>query len=495
MTTQQGVRVRFAPSPTGELHVGGARTALFNWLFARQYSGKMILRIDDTDKERSRKEYLDSIINSMTWLGLDWDEGPIKGGEYGPYFQSEREDIYEKAVAKLLEDGKAYYCFCTDKELAEAKEKSRQEGKPPRYDGRCRNLPVEEVDKKIKDGQAYVLRLKVPEEGEMVVDDIIRGQVVFQNSDLGDFIIVKSDGSPVYNFASVVDDSLMRISHVIRAEEHLSNTPRQQLIAEHLGYDLPRYAHVPMILAPDYGKLSKRHGATSVSEYRDKGILPQALVNYLVLLGWSPGEDKEILTTEEMIQLFSLEKVTKNPSVYDIDKLTWLNGHYLRTLDIEEITDGALPFLVNAGVISSESAAAEDREKIKAVVELVRDRVKTLQEVAEASYYFFRDDFDYEEKGVKKHFAKKDASRFLEMALRALKEVDLFEPSEIKKALEKISEEQGVSPGKINPSVRLAVTGKTMGPDLFETMALLGKEKVQERIKKAVEFCNAQSHE
>ncbi len=481
------VRVRFAPSPTGELHIGGVRTALFNWLFARNTGGKFILRIDDTDRQRSSEKYLESILSSFQWLGLDWDEGPIIGGDYGPYRQSERLPIYKEEVERLLAQEKAYPCFCTAEELEADREICRSLGQPPRYSGRCRELSAADASNKIAAGEEFVIRTITPHAGETVVDDLIRGKVTFENKGFDDPIIIKSDGLPTYNFASVVDDCKMKISHVIRAEEHLSNTPRQQLIAEQLGYTVPRYAHVSMILAPDHSKLSKRHGATSVQEYRDMGMLPEALLNYLALLGWSPGEDREIMNMDEMISLFSLKRVSKNPAIYDLPKLTWLNGHYLRTVEPERITDMAIPFLQKEGIVSSSINAAE-KEIIGATVELVRVKVKTLAEIAEAARYFFTDDFEYDQKGVAKHFKRDGVLMLLRRIEETLESIDPFTAEEIERCFGQLSEELQISLGKINPATRLAMTGCMMGPELFPTLALLGKEKGIKRLKKAQAF-------
>lgn len=480
-------RVRFAPSPTGELHIGGARTALFNWLYARNCGGKMILRIDDTDKQRSSPEYLTSILTSLKWLGLDWDEGPEASGEHGPYLQSERLDIYNSEAQRLINEGKAYYCFCTAEELQAEKEIRRRQGQPPRYSGKCRHLSIEEITAK-KAHEPFVVRLLAPTEGETTVEDIIRGTVVFENSIFDDFIIMKSDGLPTYNFASVIDDYSMEITHVIRAEEHLSNTPRQQILARQLGYNIPFYAHVPMILAPDHSKLSKRHGATSVQEYKEIGILPEALINYLALLGWSPGDDREIMGSEEIIRLFSLEKVSKNPAIYDLKKLVWLNGNYLRTLPLDTIVQRARPFFAKdhvLGTVNLSDKAGDSGEVLERAVDLVRDRVKTLQEVAEAAHYFFLDDFPYDEKGVEKHFRRENSRQILTEISQTLAAVEPFDALQVKEALEALSKKLNLSLGKINLPARLAVTGRTMGPDLFEIIAFLGRERIQNRLERA----------
>jgi len=333
----QQVRVRFAPSPTGSLHIGGARTALFNWLFARKHDGVFVLRLEDTDLLRSSEESSAGIIDGLQWLGLNWDEGPETGGSYGPYRQSERLPVYRKYLEQLVADGQAYYCFCSNEELQQEKEAARNGKRDYKYSGRCRELTSEEVQQRLSQGLKPVIRIKAPDNGTCVVHDLIRGDVEFNYVLMDDFIIAKSDGWPTYNFAVVVDDASMDITHVIRAEEHLSNTPKQLLIYESLGLTPPLFAHVSMILAPDRSKLSKRHGATSVQEFREQGYLPEALVNYLALLGWSSGDDRDFWSLDELVAEFDLENISRSPAVYDIEKLTWMNGNYLGKADSERL--------------------------------------------------------------------------------------------------------------------------------------------------------------
>lgn len=472
------VRVRFAPSPTGELHIGGARTALFNYLFARANSGSFILRIDDTDMERSKPEYTEGLISSMRWLGLDWDEGP--------YFQSRRLEDYSREAARLLEEGKAYHCYCTPEELAQGREAARKAGKPYLYPGKCRNLSEKETADYIAAGRKPVLRLRIPDGGDTVVKDLIRGDVRFDNRILDDFIIIKSKGLPTYNFASVVDDASLRITHVIRAEEHLSNTPRQQLCVDALGYEAPFYAHVPMILAPDRSKLSKRHGATSVEEFREKGYLPEALINYMVLLGWSPGEE-EIISLAEMTPLFTLERVNKTAAIYDTTKLTWMNGHYLREAPLDRLAAGALPFFEAEGLIER-PLGDEEMAYLKKVVDRVRDRVKTLAELAEASTYYYRDEFSYDPKGVEKHFRKEGSADLLRKAAELLQRLEPFDLETIEKAYRSLSSELNISAGRLIHPTRLAISGRTMGPGLFDIIVLLGRDKTVSRMKKAARW-------
>ncbi|MCG0274911.1 MAG: glutamate--tRNA ligase [Thermosediminibacteraceae bacterium] len=481
------VRVRFAPSPTGSLHIGGARTALFNLLFARHSGGTFILRIEDTDTERSTEESVAQIIRSMKWLGLDWDEGPDKGGDYGPYFQSQRLELYRKEAERLLKEGKAYYCYCTPEELAARREAMMKAGKAPRYEGLCRNLTEEDRKRYEAEGRKPVIRLKVPQEGQTVVEDIIRGTVVFENSVLDDFIIMKSNGMPTYNFACVVDDHAMGITHVIRAEEHLSNTPKQILVYKALGYELPKFAHVPMILAPDRSKLSKRHGATSVEEFRDQGYLPQAIINYLTLLGWSPPDGEEIMSMEKAIKEFTLERVNKTAAIYDVKKLTWLNSHYLRELDLDYITEQVIPFMVKKGIITQEDAE-QNYEYIKRVVAVSRDRSKTLDELADAIAFFFKDVEEYEEKGVKKHFCKENAAELLLKGAEALEKLEEFTHESTEHAFRSLTDAMGVKAAELIHPTRLAITGRTVGPGLFDIIVLLGKEKTVSRMRKAAEW-------
>lgn len=481
------VRVRFAPSPTGRLHVGGARTALFNWLFARRHGGAFVLRIEDTDTERSGDEYLSSIQEALSWLGLDWDEGPGRPGPYGPYLQSQRIELYRRVAEELLEKGYAYRCYCTQQELAELRKQAFAQGKAFRYPGICRHLSPAEAARREAEGRAPVIRIIVPEEGQTVVNDLIRGQVVFDNSSLDDFIIMKSNGMPAYNFACVVDDHYMAITHVIRAEEHLSNTPRQLWIYRACGFPEPAFAHVPMILAPDRSKLSKRHGATSVEEFREEGYLPEALVNYLCLLGWTPGDNREIMPLKDILAEFSLDRVARTAAIYDVKKLTWMNGHYLREAELDRIVDLSLPFLRARGYVA-ECVSDEQMRYVRRVVEAVRDRVKTLAEVADASSYFFTSDFEYEEKGVKKHFLRQGVATLLRAAVSTLSQLDTFDKETIERAYRSLADDLGVAAGELIHPTRLAVSGRTMGPGLFDILEILGREETLKRMERAIAF-------
>lgn len=488
----ENVRVRFAPSPTGYLHIGGARTALFNYFFAKGRNGRFILRIEDTDTERLKEDSVSQILSSMRWLGMEWDEGPEKGGEFGPYYQSQRQELYLREAKRLVDEGKAYYCFCTPEELEAERARQKEAGQALRYSGKCCSLNAEQVQERLKNGERAVIRIKSPKEGEQVVDDLIRGQVVFQNDQLDDFIIIKSNGMPAYNFACVVDDHAMQINYVIRAEEHLSNTPKQVFLYEVLGYELPKFAHLSMILAPDRSKLSKRHGATSVEEFKAQGYLPEAIVNYLTLLGWSPGNDQEIFSVEETIRNFSLEKVSKTAAIYDVQKLTWMNGQYLTNGDLDAITEQAIPFLIANGLVTQEEAKTK-YAYIKKVVDAVRERVKTLQEVAEAGAYFFKEVSDYDKKGIEKYFMKERAVELLTAGKEALEQVEEFTMENTESAYRKVIEKLGIKGGEIIHPTRLALTGRTVGPGLFDIIALLGKDTCVQRIDRAIDYIKTMS--
>lgn len=481
------VRVRFAPSPTGTLHIGGARTALFNWLFARSHNGKLILRLEDTDLLRSTEDSARGIVDGLAWLGLDWDEGPDVGGSYGPYRQSERLSVYQQYLQQLLDSGQAYYCFCSAEELKDEREKAQAEKRTYAYSGICRHLSAEEIARRLDQGLKPTIRFRAPVQGTTVVRDLIRGEVSFQNELLDDFIIAKSDGWPTYNFAVVVDDYSMKISHVIRAEEHLSNTPKQILLYEALGLPLPEFAHVSMILAPDRSKLSKRHGATSVQEFRDQGYLAKSLVNYLALLGWSPGDEMTIMSVEEMIERFSLDNVSKSAAIYDIEKLSWMNGHYL-----SELPTGQFVKMVDAEARSRGWLSDTNLPYFGRAVDLVRSRIKTLQELLPAIEYFFETPPNYDAKGIEKYFAKAGALEKLQ-TVSELMNTSPFTAEQIELAIRSRSEELGIKAAELIHPTRLALSGRTNTPGLFEIMELLGPVNCRERLEKAMDYVkNAQ---
>jgi len=456
--------LRFAPSPTGFLHIGGARTALFNWLLARNKGGKFILRIEDTDQVRSTKESIDAILEGMTWLGLDWDEGPI--------YQTDRITLYREHAERLIREGKAYYCYCTPEELEEKRQKALQEKRKPKYDGRCRNL-----ESSIP-GRAAVIRFRAPQEGKTVLPDLIKGTVEFDNAEMDDLVILRSDGWPTYNFSVVVDDATMGITHVIRGDDHVNNTPRQILLYQAFGYPLPEFAHVPMILGADKARLSKRHGATSVMAYKDMGYLPQALVNYLVRLGWSHG-DQEVFTQEELIRNFSLENVGKSAAVFNQEKLNWLNGVYIRQEKPEILAELLLPFLEGRGLKPRSGSWLVE------VVKTLQERSKTLVEMADMAEFYFRDDFRVDEKAEKKHLTPviKEPLEILISRLDLTPEVDERGLEEIFK---EIVAQKNIKLGAIAQAVRVALTGKSVSPGIYEVMGILGKEEVLKRLARAL---------
>lgn len=484
------VRVRFAPSPTGYLHIGGARTALFNWLFAKSQGGKLVLRIEDTDVERLKEDSVSQILRSLKWLGLTWDEGPEVGGPYGPYYQSQRLDLYRKICQELVDSGKAYYCFCSAEDLEKQREEQRKRKQPFHYAGTCRNIDPAEAKKRVEAGEKYSVRIKVPREGTITVHDMIHGDVTFNWDQYDDFVIMKSNGIPTYNFAVVVDDHMMHITHVLRAEEHLPNTPKQIIMYQALGYEVPHFGHMPMILAPDRSKLSKRHGATSVEEFRDKGYLHQAIINYLTLLGWAPGNDQEIFSLEDTVKQFDFSKMSKKAAIYDVKKLTWLNGQYLSSLPLRDIADAAVPFFKKAGLIDDKYLPAH-QEYFDHLVDVVRVRVKTLEELADGASYFFKDFDSYDEKGVKKSF-KPEAAALLQKCRDELAALPEFTLESTEACYHKVADELGTSFGKVIHPSRLALTGRTFSPGMFDVMVLLGRDKTLERLDKAIAFIKAQ---
>lgn len=466
------VRVRFAPSPTGYLHVGGARTALYNWLFARKNSGKFILRIEDTDRTRYVPGSVEDIMESLKWLGLYWDEGP--------YYQSERVHIYREHAEILLKKGFAYRCFCSQERLEKLREEQIKMGLKPGYDRKCRNLSPEESEKLAKEGKPYVIRLKVPLDREIVFEDYLRGTIRYKGWELEDIVLLKSDGYPTYHLANVVDDHLMGITHVMRADEWIPSTPYHVFMYEAFGWEPPTFAHLPVILAPDgKGKLSKRHGATSVLEFRKMGILPEALVNFLALLGWSPGGDREIISLNEMIELFDLKKVGKRGSVFDFNKLYWMNSVYIRNKPLEEIVELSKPFFEEAGI----DVKSYDDEKLKEIVALYRERIKILSELPELTKYFFSDEIEYDKEGLEKHLKNLEKIEVLEKFTQTLGDMPSFTKEEIEKILRTFAEENGIHPKELIHPIRILLTGKTVGPGLFELMEVLGKEDTLRKLK------------
>ena len=461
------VRLRFAPSPTGYLHVGGARTALFNWLLARKQQGKFILRIEDTDVARSTQESVDAILQGMQWLGLDWDEGP--------FYQSDNFPLYKEYVQKLLAAGKAYKCYCSSEVLEAKREKALREGGKPKYDGICRDLP-----QLPDDGRPYVVRFKAPQEGTTSWIDLIKGKISFENAELDDLIIQRTDGTPTYNFVVVIDDATMGITTVIRGDDHVNNTPRQILLYEALGSPVPAFAHVPMILGADKARLSKRHGATSVMAYRDMGFLPEAMVNYLVRLGWSCG-DEEIFSLEDLIRKFSIENVGRSAGVFNPDKLLWLNAHYIKNGDPVRLAGLLTPFLLERGV-----DPAQGGPDLAAAIKTLQERAKTMLELADGTLFYYQTELSYDEKGVAK-FINADTPALLEALLGKLSALGSLDAASIEGAFKELCEEKGIKLGQIGPAVRLALSGATASPGIYEMIEVLGLAETKKRVERAIE--------
>jgi len=456
---------RFPPSPSGYLHIGGARTALFNWLYARANNGKFVLRIEDTDKARSTKESVTAILESLEWLGIDWDEGP--------YFQSERSDIYKEYIEKLIELGYAYYCNCTPEQVNVMREQAKAAGKKPMYSGKCREA-------RIAKGENTVVRLKTPFAGVTIVDDAVKGSISFQNSEIDDFIIQRSDGSAMYNFAVVVDDITMGINNIIRGDDHLINTPKQILIYKALGKELPLFGHVPMVLGSDKSRLSKRHGAMSVGEYKNMGYLPDAMLNYLVRLGWSHG-DQEFFTREDLIEKFSLKSLGRSPSMFDIDKLSNLNSKHIQQTSSEALAEKLIPLL------KQENINAENDQFTQDAITTLKPRSKNLGEMAQSIAFYYKDEVEFDTK-VKEKVLKPETLETLKKAAIYIENTDEFSQENLEKAFQNIMDETELKFGKIAQPVRVALTGTNVSPGIFEMILVLGKEKTISRIKQAIDL-------
>lgn len=480
-------RVRFAPSPTGALHIGGARTAIYNWAFARATGGTFVLRIDDTDPERSTPENTAQILRSMTWLGIDWDEGPEIGGPHDPYFQTQRAQNYDTALEAMKANGSAYACFCSAEELAAKREAARESDGAAGYDRTCRRLDPAVVTARIQAGEPHVWRLAVPESREdIVVDDIVRGETVFPASAMDDFVLVRSDGTPTYNFATVVDDADMEITHVIRGDDHLSNTPRQVLVFEALGHTTPRFAHLSMIWGADGKKLSKRHGATSVEAFADEGYLPEAVLNYVALLGWSLDGETTIISRETLAREFSLERISKNPAIFDFEKLEWMNGVYIRDLSPAALAARMAPWLADAGLTTM--ADYESRPGwYESLVPLIAERAKRMTDIAPALAFLFVDSLELDPVSAAKALATDEARTALAAATEGLEEIASWNHDTIEAALRDMAVTLEVKPKVLFQAVRVAVTGSTVSPPLFESLALLGKDRSLARMRAALD--------
>ncbi|AMA74475.1 glutamate--tRNA ligase [Aneurinibacillus thermoaerophilus] len=480
------VRVRFAPSPTGHLHIGGARSALFNYLFARHHGGDFIVRIEDTDRKRNVEEAEAKLIESLRWFGTEWDESIDKDGGVGPYRSMDRLDIYKEYIDKLVEEGKAYHCYCTEEELNAEREAMKARCETPRYSGKCRHLAPEQIEAYKAEGRTSSIRFRVPENREYIVHDHIRGEVKFESNGIGDFVIARPDGIPTYNFAVVIDDYLMKITHVIRGEEHLSNTPRQLMIYEAFGFEAPEFAHVALILNPDGKKMSKRDESLIqfVEQYRDLGYLPEALMNFLALLGWSPEEEREIFTREELIDKFSLSRVSKSPAIFDIHKLNWMNNHYIKQAPVERIAELCIPHMQKAGQLP-QKLNEDQYEWAKQVVALYQEQLQYAAEITGLASLFFENEVQYDEeaKAVLSDEQVPDVMKAFHEELVTLKE---YTPDTIKEALKAVQKVTGQKGKKLFMPVRVATTGLTHGRDLNQTLFLLGRDKVVSRVQNVI---------
>ncbi len=477
------VRVRIAPSPTGKLHIGNARTGLFNYLFARNNGGKFILRVDDTDKERSTEESENAIYEGFEWLGIDWDEGPNKGGDFGPYRQSERGDLYHDAIEKLLESGNAYFCFCPKEELAQKRTTAEKAHEIYRYDNKCRNIPLAEARKRVADGERAAIRLRIPDDLAITFTDMIREEIEVKSNAFDDFVIAKPNGDPLYNLATVIDDHLMKITHILRGQDHLTNTSKQILIFNALGYDLPRFGHFSLIMDKNRKKLSKRAGAVYIGDFKKDGYLPQAVTNFIALLGWSPGEDREKMILEEMVQAFSMKRIQRSDAIFDTEKLLWLNGVYIRDMSLDKFLETVKPYLKSAGYPVDDVSS----EWLKKVVSLEQERIKTFAEAPEVFEFFFKD-LPYDKILLTKKTKKteEEVASALGIVKEKLSKVEQWIEPELEKTCREIVESLEWNAGQLFMPIRIAITGRKATPPLFDTMEVLGRELSLNRIDKAI---------
>jgi glutamyl-tRNA synthetase len=476
------IRTRFAPSPTGYLHVGGLRTALYNYLFAKKNNGKFILRIEDTDRARYVEGAVENLISTLSWSGLNYDEGPGKDGGFGPYLQSERLNIYKEHSENLIKENKAYYCFCSQERLSELRKKLEKEGLQPKYDKHCLNLSKEEVDKKLKDNESHVVRLNVPANQNIIIDDVIRGKVEFNSDTVDDQVLIKSDGYPTYHLANVVDDHLMNITHVIRGEEWLSSTPKHILLYDFLGWEKPVFAHLPLLLNPDRSKLSKRQGDVAVEDYKAKGYLKEALINFVALLGWTAGDDREFYYLNELVEKFSLERVNKAGAIFNVEKLDWLNAEHLRKKPDSEI-------LVMLKEELSQSKFKEQSytdEYLLKVIDVMKERVSFVKDYLEKSPYFFKAPEEYDETVIAKRW-KDNSSKLLKKLIGKFEKIENPVKEDYENALKVTASELGIGNGDLIHPLRLAISGVGGGPGVFDITYILGKEETIKRMKKAIE--------
>ena len=482
-------RVRFAPSPTGYLHVGGARTALFNWLFARRHGGVFVLRIEDTDEERSSADMVEGILDGLRWLGLDWDEGPKVGGPYGPYFQSERLDRYRAMAARLVAEGRAYYCYCTPEELKAKRETAEKATGGWQYDRTCCRLTKEEIAVCERSHTPRAVRFLVPD-GTMRFDDLVHGPIEFDCANLEDFIILRSDGHPTYQLSVVSDDVEMAITHVVRGDDHISNTPKQILLYEAVGAPLPQFAHVPLILGPDRKRLSKRHGATSVTEYARQGYLPEAMVNFLALLGWSPGGDHELFSRDELVAAFALDRISGGGAVFNVEKLEWFNQQHIARLAPDELARRLEPAL-KAAQVWDDSYLGDRHAWFFSVLELLKPRVTRLEDFLTLGRFFFSDAIDYDPAAAQKHLLADGMADHLKAIDAALAQLPSFDAISTEAAVRAVADARGVKAAPLIHAIRVAVTGKAASPGLFEVLALVGRERTRARLAAAERFISS----
>jgi glutamyl-tRNA synthetase len=478
-------RVRFAPSPTGYLHVGSARTALFNWLYARRHGGVFVLRIEDTDAERSSADMVTGIFDGLRWLGLGWDEGPLTGGPYAPYFQSERLDRHRQAAHRLHASGHAYSCYCSPDRLREARERAEARGDAWQYDRRCLTLPAAQLEELRASGAPSALRFKVPD-GVTGFDDAVHGRIEFDGSNIEDFVLLRSDALPTYHLSVVVDDVDMRITHVIRGDDHISNTPKHVLLFRALGAPVPQFAHVPLILGTDKKRLSKRHGATSVMEYERQGYLPEAMVNFLALLGWSPGDDRELMTASELVASFTIEGISTGNAVFNTEKLDWMNGQYIARLPGEDFASRARPFFAREG-LHTHALVADDRS-FGRLLDLLRPRVKRLTELVDLARPLLADDVVYEPEAAAKHLSSAALAGHVETLVNALSETVPFDESHVEAAVRATAAQRGIKAGELIHATRVALTGRTASPGLFELIVWFGRERTLARLRRLLQF-------
>jgi glutamyl-tRNA synthetase len=477
------VRVRFAPSPTGYLHVGGARTALFNWLYARRHGGAFVLRIEDTDAERSSWEMVTGIVEGLRWLGLDWDEGPDVGGPYAPYFQSQRLDRHRAKAEQLVNEGRAYYCFCSTDVLQKKREAAEFSGGGWIYDRACLALGADEIARLKASSAPRAIRFRVPE-GVTAFDDLVHGRIEFANGVIEDFVIVRSDGQPTYHLSVVADDIEMRITHVVRGDDHISNTPKHLLLLSAFGANVPAFAHVPLILGQDKKRLSKRHGATSVTEYERRGYLPEAMVNFLALLGWSPGTDQELFSRNGLVEQFTLQGITGSNAVFNLEKLDWMNQQHLLRLPVDEVARRIEPLMKAAG-LWRDAFESTERPWLLRVIDLVRSRAKTLTQLIEAAMPFFQDQIAPDPEAAGKHLSSSALKRPFSTLIDAFEQLDAFDPRTLEETLRLTAEREGVKAGALIHATRVAATGRAVSPGLFEVLELLGRDRTVERMRAA----------